>query len=181
LPKYFAALLFSLAGTIALARSTMAAEPTALLKGTTQLLTELSDRPATTVPDAVLNHAQCLVIILAGTKRLRPGTTTCRETPDQWNSPTFVQFEEAARSHVAATLLIFVSKDAAVHALRSGSLEIETYKDPVAPTAPKDAIPNEHELNRNLFTYGYTRGRLAGRRVHGTVRYARSLAGCAQP
>ena len=176
-PKYLAALLFSLAATIASAGSTMGAEPTFLLKGTTRVLTELSDRPAATVPDAVLNRAQCLVIILAGTKHLRPGTATCRETSDRWNSPILVQFEEAARSHVAATLIIFVSKDAAVNALRSGSLEIETYKDPVAPIAPKDAIPSEHELNRDLFTYGYVSGRLSGRRVHGIVRYANNKVG----
>jgi lipid-binding SYLF domain-containing protein len=176
LPKYLAALLFSLAGTVASARSTMDAEPTALLKGTTQVLTELSDRPASTVPDAVLNRTQCVVVIQAGTTRLRPGTAACRETSDRWNNPILVTFEEAARSNLAATLLIFISKDAAVKALRSGSLEIATYKDPVAPIAPKNAIPSEHELNRDLFTYEYTRGRLAGRRVHGIVRYAKNKA-----
>jgi lipid-binding SYLF domain-containing protein len=167
-------MLFSLAGTVASGRSMMGAEPTALLKGTTQVLTDLSDSPATTVPDVVLNRAQCLVVILAGTTRLRHGTAACRETSDRWNSPILVQFEEAARSHVTATLLIFVSKDAAVQALRSGSLKIETYKDPVAPIAPKNAMPSEHELNRDLFTYGYINGRLTGRRVHGSVWYAKN-------
>jgi hypothetical protein len=122
----------------------------------------------------VLNRAQCLVVILAGTARLRSGTATCRESSDRWNSPILVQFKEAGRTHVAATLLIIVSKDAAVQALRSGSLEIETYKDPVAPTAPKNAIPSERELNRDLFTYGYISGRLSGRRVHGIVRYGKN-------
>jgi hypothetical protein len=117
-----------------------------------------NDRPATTVPDAVLNRTQCVVVIQAGTTRLRPGNAACRETSDRWNSPILVTFEEAARSNLAATLLIFISKDAAVKALRSGSLEIATYNDPVAPIAPKNAIPSEHELNRDLFTYEYTRG-----------------------
>jgi hypothetical protein len=174
LPKYLAALLVSLVSTVASARSSIGAEPTALLKRTTQLLAELSDRPATTVPDSVLNRTQCVVLIQAGTTHLRRGTGACRETSDQWNSPILVQFEEAAHSHVAATLLIFILKDAAVQALRAGSLEIQTYEDPVAPIAPKNAIPSEHELNRDLFTYGYIRGRLAGRRVHGIVRYAKN-------
>jgi N-acetylmuramoyl-L-alanine amidase len=173
LPKYVAALLFSLSATVASGRSTIGAEPTALVKGTTQVLTQLSVRPLTTIPDAVLHRAQCLVVILAATRRLRPGTAVCRETSDRWNSPIVVQFEEAVGSQVAGTLLVFVSKDAAVQALRSGSLEIETYKDPVAPIAPKNAIPSEPELNRDMFTYRYMNGRLTGRRVHGSIRYTK--------
>lgn len=175
MPKYLAALLFSLTATVAAGRSTIGAEPTALVKGTTQVLTQLSAsaRPLTTIPDAVLNRAQCLVVILAAARRLRPGTAVCRETSDRWNSPIFVQFEEAVGSKVAGTLLVFISKDAAVKALRSGSLEIETYKDPVAPMAPKNAIPSEPELNHDLFTYRYMNGRLTGRRVHGSIRDAK--------
>ena len=154
------------------ARSPTGAEATELLKGTTQLLTELSDRPAVTVPDAVLNRAQCLVVIPAGTTPLRPGTATCRETSDPWNSPILIHFKEAGRTPVAATLLIFVSKDAAVQLSRSGSLEVETYKDPVAPIAPKNALPSEHELNHHLFTYEYIKGQLAGRRVRSNAQNA---------
>jgi lipid-binding SYLF domain-containing protein len=168
------------ASTLAWAQSPSGAEATELLKGTTQVLTELSDRPAVTVPDAVLNRAQCLVVIPAGTTPLRPGTATCRETADRWDSPTLIHFKEAGRRHVAATLLIFVSKDAAVQFSRSGSLEVETYKDPVAPLAPKNALPSEHELNRDLFTYEYIKGRLAGHRVHGTVRYDKNKGDTAQ-
>ena len=165
-----------MAGTLASARSTTGTDATALLKGITQVFTELSETPATTVPDAVLNRTQCVLVIQAGTKHPRHGTAACRETSDQWNSPIVVTFEEAARSKRAPTLLIFVSKDAAVKALRSGSLQIETYKDPVAPIAPKDAIPSESELNHDLFTYEYINGRLTGRRVHGIVRYAQNEA-----
>lgn len=122
----------------------------------------------------MLNRTQCVVVIQAGTTRLRLGTTACRETSDQWNSPILIQFEEATRSHAAATLFVFILKDAAVQALRSGSLQVETYKDAVAPLAPKNAIPSEQELNRGLFTYEYISGRLAGRRVHGIVRFAKN-------
>lgn len=174
MPKYVAALLLSLVGTAASALSAAGAETTALLKSTTAVLIELSDRPATTVPDTVLNATQCVVVIRAGTTRFRPGTASCRESSDQWNSPMLVSFDEASRSKRAATLLIFLSKDAAVKALGSGTLEIDSHKDPLAPIAPKDAISNERELNRDLFTYEYIGGRLTARRVHGIVRQAKN-------
>jgi N-acetylmuramoyl-L-alanine amidase len=172
LRKYLTALLFILAGPVASAQSRNDGE--ALLKRTTPILTELSRRPATTVPDAVLNRTQCLVVIQAGTTRLRPGTAACRETSDRWYSQIFVTFKEEARSNRAATLLVFVATDTGVKALRSGLLKIQTYKYPVAPLAPKDAIPSERELNPELFTYEYRGGRLSGHRVRGIVRYAKS-------
>ena len=72
---------------------------------------------------------------------------------------------EKPQATPAATLLIFVSSDAAVRALHKGFLEIQTSKYSVAPLAPKNAIPDEHELNAEVFTYKYMGGRLSGGRL----------------
>ena len=123
----------------------------------------------------MLNRTQCVVVIPPGTRRLRPGTAACRETSDQWNTPTLVTFEGKAGSKRAADLLIFLLKNASVKALRSESLEIETYRQPLAPVAPKKAIPSEHELNVELLTYEYASSGLSGRRVQGIVRQENAL------
>jgi len=166
-------LFLFLVGPFASAQATKGADAVALLKRTTQILTELSHGSATTVPDAVLNRTQCVIVIQAARTRLRSGTTACRETSDHWNNPVLVTFERKTHAPRAATLLIFVSSDAAVRALNSGSLEIQTYKYPVAPLAPKSAILHEHELSAEVFTYEYMGGRLSGARLQGIVRPAR--------
>ena len=163
-----------LAGPFASAQATTGADAVALLKHTTQILTELSHGSATTVPDAVLNRTQCLVLIEAARTRLRPGTAACRETSGGWNNPVLLTFERKAQATPAATLLIFVSSDAAVRALHKGLLEIQTSKYSVAPLAPKNAIPDEHELNAEVFTYKYMGGRLSGGRLQGIVRPAKA-------
>jgi hypothetical protein len=174
LSPYCAALFFFLVGPFVSAQSTTGADAVALLKGTTQILTELSRGSATTVPDAVLNRTQCVVVIQGARTRLHSGTTACRENSDRWNSPVLVTFERQDGAARAATLLIFASSDAAVRALRSGLLEIQTYKYSIAPLAPKKAILDENELNADVFTYEYRRGRLSGARLHGIVRQSKA-------
>lgn len=162
------------ANVLALGQAKTGTEPEAALKRTTQLLKALSRRPVATVPDAVLNRTQCVVVILGGTGRLQQGTSACRETSDQWNNPTLVTFERKAGATRGADLLIFVLSDTGVKALRSGSLDIKTYRHALPPLAPKDAIPPERELDVELLTYQYAGGRLSGCRVHGIVRQEKS-------
>src|SRR5436309_1286206 len=168
--RYIAGTSLCLVSTVARAQPTTAVEPGAVLSRTTQMLKELSRSSPSTVPDAVLNRAQCVVLIPAGTRRLRPGTVSCRETSDQWNTPTLVTFEGRAGSRRSADILIFVVTDAAVKSLRSGSLQVASSTKPLAPVAPKRAIPTEHELTRDVLTYEYAGHKLSASRVQGVVR-----------
>jgi len=168
--RYIAGTSLCLVSTVARAQPTTAVEPGAVLSRTTQMLKELSRSSPSTVPDAVLNRAQCVVLITAGTRRLRPGTVSCRETSDQWNTPTLVTFEGRAGSRRSADILIFVVTDAAVKSLRSGSLQVASSTKPLAPVAPKRAIPTEHELTRDVLTYEYAGHKLSASRIQGVVR-----------
>ena len=168
--RYTAGISLCLVSMVARAQSTTAIEPGAVLSRTTQLLKELSQSSPSTVPDAVLNRAQCVVLIPAGTLRLRPGTVSCRETSDQWNTPTVVTFEGRAASRRSADILIFVVTDAAVKSLRSGSLQVASSTKPLAPVAPKRAIPTEHELTSDVLTYEYAGHKLSASRIQGVVR-----------
>ena len=174
LSTHCVALFFILACPSTSAQPSPGGDAVALLKGTTRILTELSHGSATTIPDAILNRTQCILVIQAARTPLHSGTTACRETSDRWNNPVVVTFERKAGPTRAATLFIFVVSDAAVRALRSGLLEIQTYKYPVAPLAPKNAILDEHEVNTDVFTYEYMGGRLSGTRLHGIVRQSKS-------
>lgn len=155
---------------VAGARSSTPVEAAALLSRTTQLLKELSQSSPRMVPDAVLNRTQCVALIPAGIRRLRPGTASCRETSDQWNTPTLVTFEGGAGSRRSADILIFVVTDAAVKSLRSGLLQVASSTEPLAPVAPKRAIPTEHEFNSDVLTYEYAGHKLSASRVQGVVR-----------
>jgi N-acetylmuramoyl-L-alanine amidase len=175
--KYAAVFFLCPATVIALGQSTIDRKPAALLNDTARLLTELSHPPQTTVPDAVLNRTQCMVVIPPGANRLRLGTAACRETADQWNAPTLVTFEGRTGRRRVADLLVFVLGDKAVQALRSGSLRIQTDGSPVPPLAPQKAIPSEEALSAEVFTYEYAGHRLYGGRVRGLVRQEQSDAG----
>lgn len=169
--RYTAPISLCLVSMFAGAQSTRAVEPRAALSRTTQLLKELSQSSPSTVPDAVLNRTQCVVLIPAGTRRPRTGTASCRETSDQWNTPTLVTFEGRAGSgsRGSTDILIFIVNDAAVKSLRSGSLQVASPTKPLAPVAPKRAIPIEHEL-RDILTYEYTDHKLSSGRIQGVVR-----------
>jgi hypothetical protein len=167
--RYIAPISLCLVSMFARAQSTRTVEPRAALSRTTQFLKELSQSSPSTVPDAVLNRTQCVVLIPAGTRRPRTGTASCRETSDQWNTPTLVTFEGRADSKRSTDILIFVVNDAAVKSLRSGSLQVASSTKPLAPVAPKRAIPTEHEL-RDILTYEYTDHKLFSGRIQGVVR-----------
>ena len=167
--RYTAGIWLCLVSMVARTQST-AIEPGAVLGRTTQLLKELSQSSPSTVPDAVLNRAQCVVLIPAGTRHLRPGTVSCRETSDHWNTPTIVTFEGRAGSRRSADILIFIVTDAAVKSLRSGSLQVASSTKTPAPVAPKRAIPTKHELTSDLFTYEYAGHKLSASRIQGVVR-----------
>ncbi|HEV2697967.1 MAG TPA: hypothetical protein VGU90_08240, partial [Terriglobales bacterium] len=166
--RYTAPILLCMVSMFATAQSTRAIEPGAALSRTTQFLKELSRSSPTTVPDAVLNRTQCVVLIPAGTRRARAGTASCRETSDRWNAPTLVTFEGRADSRRSTNILIFVLSDAGVKSLWAGSLQVASSTKP-APLAPKQAIVTEHELG-SIFTYQYAGHKLSSSRIQGVVR-----------
>ena len=168
--RYAAAILLFLVSTGTRAQSSRPAEAGVVLSRTNQLLKELSKNSRSTVPDAVLNRTQCVVLIPADTRRVRLGTVSCRETSDQWKAPSLVNFEAGAGSTRSADILIFILSDTAVKSLRSGTLHVSSSTEAQAPVAPKRAIPSEHELATDVLTYKYAARKLSGTRVQGVVR-----------
>src|SRR5437879_13652711 len=68
--RYTAGIGLCLVSMVARAQSTTAIEPGAVLSRTAQLHKELSKSSPSTVPDAMLNRAQCVELIPPGTHGL---------------------------------------------------------------------------------------------------------------
>jgi len=102
LSTHCVALFFILACPSTSAQPSPGGDAVALLKGTTRILTELSHGSATTVPDAILNRTQCILVIQAARTPLHSGTTACRETSDRWNNPVVVTLERKGRANACS-------------------------------------------------------------------------------
>jgi N-acetylmuramoyl-L-alanine amidase len=142
-------------------------ERAALLKDSARTLDHLSSRSGNTVPDAVLNRTKCLVMIPAGAGGTR-GVATCRESPDRWNTPAFITFQEQNPRARGSDRLIFILQDAAMRALQSGRLEIHARKQ-VAPLVSTNPVPSQVELTDQLLAYDYAADALSGSKAVGVV------------
>lgn len=149
-------------------------EPTSLLKDAARLFEHLSRKSENTIPDAVLNRTKCVVVIpaiAAGTDHLNlRGVATFRETSDEWNTPSFITFEEDGVRPHRGDLLIFILQDAGVRALRSGRLQIRANKHGTVPLVTTTPLPGKDELTAELLVYEYAAGVLSGTSASGVVR-----------
>ena len=149
-------------------------EPASLLKDAARLFEHLSRKSENTIPDAVLNRTKCVVVIpaiAAGTDHLNlRGVATFRETSDEWNTPSFITFEEDGVRPHRGDLLIFILQDAGVRALRSGRLQIRAKKHGTVPLVTTTPLPSKDELTAELLVYEYAAGVLSGTGATGVVR-----------
>ncbi|HKO10828.1 MAG TPA: N-acetylmuramoyl-L-alanine amidase [Acidobacteriaceae bacterium] len=169
-----ATMFFLAASVVGCGLKAKTTEPASLLKSSTRLFEHLSRRSENTIPDAVLNRTRCVVVIpaiAARTDHLKlRGVATFRETSDQWNTPSFITFEEdGARAH-RGDLLIFILQDAGVGALRSGRLQIRARKHSAVPLVSTTPLPSQDELTADLLVYEYAAGVLSGSSASGVVR-----------
>lgn len=169
-----ATIFFLAASVIGCGLNAKNTEPASLLKDAARLFEHLSRKSENTIPDAVLNRTKCVVVIPAMAARtdhinLR-GVATFRETSDEWNSPSFITFEEDAVRPHRGDLLIFILQDAGVRALRSGRLQIRANKHRTAPLVTTTPLPSQAELTAEPLVYEYAAGVLSGSGASGVVR-----------
>jgi N-acetylmuramoyl-L-alanine amidase len=167
-------LFFFLAATvIACGSKGKNTERAALLRDSARMLEQLSSRSGNTIPDAVLNRTKCLVVILAGAggtdERISRGVATCRETPDRWNTPAFVTFQEQSGRPHGPDRLIFILQDAAMRALQSSRLQIYARRHVAPPLVSTDPVPSQVELTDQLLAYDYAANTLSGSKAVGVV------------
>jgi N-acetylmuramoyl-L-alanine amidase len=149
---------------------------TALLSigGAARVLDEISKKPQSAVPDAVLNSTKCVVVvpsISGGTVNVSgDGVALCREAADSWSAPLYVKFNgRGTRAH-GTDLLVFVLSDAGVRALRSGELQIGRQKRVAAPLVSTTPVTTQVELGAELLTYEGAAGMLSSSEASGIIR-----------
>ena len=121
------------------------------------------------VPDAVLNHAKCLIVIPSaprkGQETVAFGVVSCRER-DTWTTPLSVRFKGRGISGRTSDLLIFLMTDAAAHALQDGEFRVERQNSP-SPLVKTIPVPRV-ELQTAVFAYEWAKGELFSSNATGT-------------
>lgn len=170
-------LLFLAASTIGSAYPAKHVESAGLssLKGAAHVLDEISKKSQSSIPDAVLNSARCIVVIpsiVGGTVNVsRIGVTGCHEPGDKWSAaPSLVKFDERGIRGRRTDLLIFVLSDRGVRALRSGELQIGGQKRGAAPLVSTTPITTQVELTAEFLTYEGSAGVLSSSEASGVIR-----------
>jgi N-acetylmuramoyl-L-alanine amidase len=141
-----------------------------IFSSASKALDEVAKNDQYSIPDAVLDRTQCLIVIPANRDQ---GAESCRETPDRWTSPTLVTFrgERAKKSD----LLVLVLGEKEARKLRSGVLEIGggSSASP-GPVARSKSEIKEADLRSGSVLYERKGKTLSGASARGSVSPAES-------
>ena len=140
-----------------------------LIQRSARMFQQLGSAPQNTVPDAVLNAADCLVIVpnaptSPNFQRVR-GLLTCRQV-GQWGPPLFIFLDGSyigARKRTTDFLLI--ANERLRQTLRNGS-GLQTVRFKQGPLAQEAPIVAETQLPADVLTYLQERGKLLAAAVN---------------
>jgi N-acetylmuramoyl-L-alanine amidase len=142
------------------------------LEPAVKVLNIISAKSQTSVPYAVLNKTQCIVVIpLARQARngVARGVVACRENADQWKRPAFVGYTGHDVGTRNSALLVFVLSDRAARALQSGELKLGNENRGPALLAQTSPVTTEAELTADLYTYELAGVVLSGSKATGVI------------
>ena len=138
-----------------------------------RVLDGISKKSQNAVPDAVLNSTKCIVVypsIRGGLANVSVGgVATCREEPNHWSAPTFIDFKGHGIRGRRTDLLIFILGDTGVRDLRSGGLKITAPKG-AAPLVNTTPVTTQVELTNGVLAYEATAGVLSSSEANGVIR-----------
>jgi len=138
-----------------------------------RVLDGISKKSQNAVPDAVLNSTKCIVVypsIRGGPANVSVGgVASCREEPNHWSTPTFVDFKGHRLRGPGTNLLIFILGDTGVRDLRSGGLKITAPKG-AAPLVRTTPVTTQVELTTGVLAYEATAGVLSSSKANGVIR-----------
>ena len=138
-----------------------------------RVLDGISKKSQNAVPDAVLNSTKCIVVYPsirgAPANVSVGGVASCREEPNHWSTPTFVDFKGHGVRGPGTNLLIFILGDTGVRDLRSGGLKITAPKR-AAPLVRTTPVTTQVELTTGVLAYEATAGVLSSSKANGVIR-----------
>jgi len=132
------------------------------------ILNDLAHSPQDAIPDAVLNHTQCLLVFPSsdGATGL-PGIASCRQAVEQWNKPVAVELA-GPRTATGTDLLIFLLSSSAAKALQSGHLS--SLSAAAGPLVRISSVLAPIELRSDAVAYVRAGSRLKGVTLRANIR-----------
>jgi N-acetylmuramoyl-L-alanine amidase len=148
-------------------RATISAPP---LSRAEALLDDLARTPADAIPDAVLNHTQCLLVFPSSEgadKAGLHGFASCRQAEQEWSRPGMVTLI-GRRPSKGTDFLVFLLSSSAPRALQTGNLELPSAAP--GPLVRFSSVVAPVELRSDAVAYVRVRAQLTGVALAGTVR-----------
>jgi N-acetylmuramoyl-L-alanine amidase len=135
-----------------------------------EVLDALARNAKDAIPDAVLNHTQCLLVFPSSDHSDRAGlhgVASCRQGAQEWNRPGGVALA-GSRTAKGADLLVFLLSSSAPKALQSGAFELPSAMP--GPLVRSSSIVAPVELRSDAVAYLRAGGQLNGVALSGRIR-----------
>ena len=134
------------------------------------VLDGIARTPADAIPDAVLNHTQCL-LVFPSTEDLKQdelhGIASCRQAAQEWNRPGAVTLV-GSRPAKGTDFLVFLLSSSAPKALQTGNLELPSVAP--GPLVRFSSVVAPVELRSDTVAYMRAGARLTGIALRGRIR-----------
>jgi N-acetylmuramoyl-L-alanine amidase len=134
------------------------------------VLDGIARTPADAIPDAVLNHTQCL-LVFPSTEDLKQGElhgiASCRQAAQEWNRPGAVTLV-GSRPAKGTDFLVFLLSSSAPKALQTGNLELPSVAP--GPLVRFSSVVAPVELRSDTVAYMRAGARLTGIALRGRIR-----------
>lgn len=137
------------------------------------VLDEIARQPANAIPDAVLNHTQCLLVFPSSADADAEGLhgiASCLRAPQEWDKPGAVTLS-GGRARKGTGFLIFLLSSSAPGALQKGKLELRSVAP--GPLVRVRSVVAPVELRSDAAAYARSGAQLRGISLGGTVRSQR--------
>ena len=134
------------------------------------VLDGIARTPADAIPDAVLNHTQCL-LVFPSTEDPKQGElhgiASCRQAAQEWNRPGAVTLV-GSRPAKGADFLVFLLSSSAPRALQTGNLELPSVAP--GPLVRFSSVVAPVELRSDTVAYVRAGARLTGIALRGRIQ-----------
>ena len=149
-------------------RATTAA--TAGLRRAQAVLDAVARTPADAIPDAILNHTQCLLVFPStgdSDKAGLHGTATCRRAAQDWESPGAVTLA-GTQAAKGTDLLVFLLNTSAPKMLERANFELRSAAP--GPLVRVTSVVAPVELRADAVAYAHAGVQLTGVTLSGRIR-----------
>ena len=137
------------------------------LRRAEKVLDTLARNPKDAIPDAVLNHTQCLLVFPSSDHAGVHGIASCRQAAQEWNGPGAVALVGSTPAK-GTDLLVFLLSSSAPKALQTGHFELPSAMP--GPLVRSSSIVAPVELRSDAVAYIRAGAQLNGVALSGRIR-----------